>query len=125
MVSPPSLVTTCDRDLVQQVALNLLTNALRAAHEGGKVTVELHEEEGTVRLDVLDSGSGVDLASRERLFEQFFTTSPEGEGTGLGLAIVRSIVTEHGGSVDVSNHEEGGARFTVKWPQSPPAGEGA
>ncbi len=123
MVAPASLVTTCDRDLVQQVALNLLTNALRAAREGGRVTVELHEEAGAVRLDVIDSGSGVDLATRERLFEQFFTTSPEGEGTGLGLAIVRSIVTEHGGSVDVTNQEGGGARFTVKWPRVPQAGE--
>lgn len=122
MLSPPSLVTTCDRDLVQQVAFNLLTNALRAAREGGQVTVELREEAGTVRLDVLDSGSGVDLSARDRLFEQFFTTSPEGEGTGLGLGIVKAIVTEHGGSVDVANHEGGGARFTVRWPRVPQPG---
>ncbi|MDP1828608.1 MAG: HAMP domain-containing sensor histidine kinase [Archangium sp.] len=122
MVSPPTLSATCDRDLLQQVALNLLTNALRAAQAGGKVIVELHEEEGNVRLDVVDSGGGIDLAMKERLFEQFFTTSPEGEGTGLGLAIVRSIVTEHGGSVDVANEAAGGARFTVKWPLTPKAG---
>lgn len=125
MVAPSSLVTVCDRDLVQQVALNLLTNALRAVPSGGKVTVEIREEQGAVSLEVVDSGSGIDLAKKERLFEQFFTTSAEGEGTGLGLAIVKSIVTEHGGTVDVTNQPEGGARFVVKWPRAPQTGAAA
>lgn len=119
MQAPDVLFAICDRDLLQQVALNLLTNALRAAKEGGAVRLELREEHGGVRLDVVDTGPGVDLALKERLFEQFFTTSPEGEGTGLGLAIVKSIVTEHGGTIDVTNETPHGARFSVTLPSPP------
>lgn len=117
MKGPPSLFAVCDRDLVQQVALNLLTNALRAARDGGSVTVELADEGPGVRLDVVDTGPGVELGTKERLFEQFFTTSAEGEGTGLGLAIVKSIVTDHGGTIDVTNEQPHGARFTVTLPK--------
>lgn len=119
MQAPQSLFAICDRDLLQQVALNLLTNALRVTSGGGTVRVELREEHQGIRLDVVDTGPGVDLEIKERLFEQFFTTSAEGEGTGLGLAIVRSIVTEHGGSIDVANETPHGARFTVTLPPRP------
>jgi signal transduction histidine kinase len=79
--------------------------------------VELGEEGPNVRLDVIDTGPGVELEMKERLFEQFFTTSAEGEGTGLGLAIVKSIVTDHGGTIDVTNEHPHGARFTVTLPK--------
>ncbi len=114
--APASLFAVCDRDLLQQVALNLLTNALRANKHGGVVRVELRDDQGGVRLDVVDTGPGVELELKEKLFEQFFTTAAEGEGTGLGLAIVKSIVTEHGGTIDVTNEQPHGARFTVTLP---------
>lgn len=114
--APASLLAVCDRDLIQQLVLNLLTNAMRATRSGGQVRVELRRDGAFAQLAIADSGRGVDLAVKERLFEAFFTTSPEGEGTGLGLAIVRSIVAEHGGTIDVANRAEGGACFTVRWP---------
>ena len=117
MKAPPSLVAVCDRDLVQKVALNLLTHALRAARDGGAVRVELGDTGPSITLDVIDTGPGIDLGMKERLFEQFFTTSPEGEGTGLGLAIVKSIVTDHGGTIDVTNEQPHGARFSVTLPK--------
>jgi len=125
VVSPPSLWAMCDRDLLQQVTLNLLTNAMRATRGGGQIVVELCEAADGVRLDVVDSGHGVDLSQKARLFEHFFTTGAEGEGSGLGLAIVKSIVTEHGGTIDVSNTPGGGARFTVTWPRHAPGAGGA
>lgn len=122
LVAPPRLLSVCDRDQVQQVVLNLLTNAMRATPAGGRVTVELKATDDRVHLEVRDSGPGIDLAHKDRLFEAFFTTTAEGEGTGLGLAIVRSILIEHGGTIDASNLETGGACFTVQWPLGQPGG---
>lgn len=115
-----------DADGVQQVALNLLTNALRATPRGGTVRVllargsfrhaqGLREREG-VRLMVVDTGVGIDAECQSRIFEPFFSTWPEQGGTGLGLAVVKAIVSEHGGTVSVTSRVGAGSEFTVHLP---------
>ena len=70
--------------------------------------------DGTICVAVRDYGSGISETTRDRLFEQFFTTKEE--GLGMGLAIVRSIIDAHGGSVAAENADGGGARFHFRLP---------
>lgn len=81
------------------------------------MTVEIttnHDGDGTIAVAVRDYGSGISEITRERLFEQFFTTKDE--GLGMGLAIVRSIVEAHGGSIAAENADGRGARFHFRLP---------
>jgi PAS domain S-box-containing protein len=117
---------------IQQVLLNLVTNAAHAMREaGGTITIELVDialpsgldtphpdlKPGRfVKLAVRDTGCGVDSASVERIFEPFFTTKRAGEGTGLGLAVVHGIVKAHNGAVTVASVPARGSTFTVFLP---------
>lgn len=109
-----------DGHLLQQVVLNLLTNAqqaIRAANGGGVIrvrTVTLSPER--VALIVEDDGPGIPDDVRARVFDPFFTTKPKGEGTGLGLSLVHGTVTRHGGTIRVTRSDDGGARFVVEIP---------
>jgi two-component system NtrC family sensor kinase len=106
----------CAPGLLNQVVLNLLTNAVDAVGESGQVTVATGRDAGTFRLTVSDSGPGVPDALRERIFEPFFTTKEVGAGTGMGLAISYRIVERHRGRIEVGRSAEGGAAFTVHIP---------
>jgi signal transduction histidine kinase len=80
------------------------------------VTVRTRADEEGVRLDVIDTGCGIDPVIRERIFDPFFTTKPVGVGTGLGLSISYGIVQDHGGKIEVESSPGNGARFTVRLP---------
>ncbi|HVV85135.1 MAG TPA: HAMP domain-containing sensor histidine kinase [Kofleriaceae bacterium] len=108
-----------DVDQLQQVALNLVRNALQVTPRGGAIAVRIDEADGRVRLCVGDTGPGVDPASVDRLFEPFFTTRASDGGTGLGLAVVRAIADEHRAAIDVRARAGGGAEFLVSFPASP------
>jgi two-component system NtrC family sensor kinase len=111
----------CQAARVHQVIVNLLMNAIDACQPEGSVTVRtgaLPEDKG-VRIEVADTGSGIDPAIRERIFDPFFTTKPVGEGTGLGLSISYGIVHEHHGSIDVESTPGRGTCFTVRLPKEP------
>jgi signal transduction histidine kinase len=120
----PKLVA--DVDQVQQVTLNLLSNALRATPRGGRIHLTLAsssfkpsegaQERPSVALVVEDTGCGISEESLGHIFEPFFTTWPEAGGAGLGLAVVKSIVNEHGGAIAVSSEKGAGTRFTVHFP---------
>jgi len=102
---------------LEQVLINLITNAVHAVETGGTVIVRAHTASPqTVQLEVADSGHGVRDDDRERIFEPFFTTKPDGKGTGLGLPIVRNIVEQHRGTVSVHKSHLGGASFCVTIP---------
>ncbi len=107
---------TCFGAKLNQVVMNLVMNAIDACPEGGAVTVRTRADEGGVRLDVVDTGCGIDPAIRERIFDPFFTTKPVGVGTGLGLSISYGIVQDHGGTIEVDSTPGQGSRFTVRLP---------
>jgi signal transduction histidine kinase len=108
-----------DRDQVQQIALNLVKNALAATPAGGIITVRIDRVAESVRLCVRDTGAGIDPTTQARLFEPFFTTRASEGGTGLGLAVVRSIADEHRAKVDVYSEPGCGAEFVVSFPARP------
>lgn len=104
---------------VEQVVLNLVINAVQAmdGRQGARVVrVATGHDDLHAWLTVEDTGPGFAPGVAERIFERFFTTKPVGKGTGLGLWIAREIITEHGGTVEAGNREEGGARFRLQFP---------
>jgi two-component system NtrC family sensor kinase len=122
------LVTTDDvglvwgvRDQLEQVLVNLVTNACHAAGPRGHVRVKAcRPSPGVVEFRVSDDGPGVPDTMRDDIFRPFFTTKRDGHGTGLGLAIVRNLVERHAGKIAVESQEMiGGATFVVTLPASP------
>lgn len=106
-----------DGDQLQQLLLNLVRNGLQATAAGGTVTVRIGEASGAkVRLEVSDTGSGMDPETEAQVFEPFFTTRRSEGGTGLGLPVVRAIVDEHHGTVEVQTVAGSGTRVTVTFP---------
>ena len=107
-----------DARQLQQVILNLITNALQAmaSQGGGTLGVATRFDLGQVILEVTDTGPGIPLEARARIFEPFFTTKEEGEGTGLGLSVSYGIVTAHGGTIDLAEVSDEGTRFVVTLP---------
>jgi signal transduction histidine kinase len=112
---PRRVHVNLDRDMLHRAVLNLVLNALDAMPEGGELVITSWSGAHVFELEVADSGPGVPDAIVDRLFEPFFTTKRE--GTGLGLAIVQRIAEAHGGHVRVANCPEGGAAFTLRFPQ--------
>jgi hypothetical protein len=115
---PPALVIGDPRDL-EQVFVNLLTNARDASPDGGVVTCRLEHCGENVRVTVADRGAGLTPAAAERVFQPFYTTKTSG-GTGLGLAISRDIVQRHGGTIALTARPGGGAEARVELPLVPP-----
>ncbi len=103
---------------LQQVVLNLLTNAMDATPPGGGlfVTTRSRPDAGQVELEVRDTGHGIPLAQQKQIFEPFFSTKNPGEGTGLGLFISTQIVREHRGRIEVISEEGSGSTFRVVLP---------
>jgi two-component system, NtrC family, sensor kinase len=108
----------CRAARVHQVIVNLLMNAIDACGSDGVVTIRTgaEAETGGVRIEVADTGCGIDPQIRERIFDPFFTTKPIGEGTGLGLSISYGIVEEHHGTIDVQSTPGHGTSFVVHLP---------
>jgi two-component system NtrC family sensor kinase len=102
---------------LEQVLINLITNAVHAVESGGQVVVCARVDgPKAILIEVADSGPGITDEDRERIFEPFFTTKPDGKGTGLGLSIVRNIVEQHRGEIAVGRSELGGAAFRIVLP---------
>ena len=103
-----------DRTLLRQAVLNLIKNGLEGMSQGGVLTVVTRRTDDSVEISVSDTGPGITAEVGRRLFEQFFTTKPQ--GTGLGLPISRQIVEEHGGRLGWVSTPGAGATFTVTLP---------
>jgi signal transduction histidine kinase len=97
--------------------MNLMINAIQAMPKGGTLTVDAKEDpEGTVRVDIRDTGLGIEPEALEHIFEPFFTTKEVGKGTGLGLSVCYSLVKRHGGRIEVRSTPGQGTVFSVLLP---------
>jgi hypothetical protein len=106
-----------DEAQLKQVVLNLVTNALDAVDEHGRITIRTSRgPQGQVSLVVEDDGAGIPREDLERLFDPFFTTKPVGQGTGIGLSTCYTIVQGHGGQIFVCSDEGKGTSFCVTLP---------
>ncbi len=104
---------------VNQVFLNIITNAAQAMPEtGGKLIIDVKQTQDSVVVRFKDTGKGMDENTRAKMFDPFFTTKPIGQGTGLGMAISYKIVEEHSGTIDVSSAEGKGTEITLSFPIS-------
>jgi two-component system NtrC family sensor kinase len=105
-------------DAVQmsQVLVNLITNAIHALSNGGKVTVITKRKGRQVSLTVKDTGTGMAAEVKKKIFEPFFTTKAVGQGTGLGLSVVHGIIESHNGSITVSSVPGKGSKFEIRLP---------
>jgi two-component system C4-dicarboxylate transport sensor histidine kinase DctB len=108
----------CDSNRLEQVLVNLFTNALdaMAGCEVRQLSVGVERTAERVMIGVADTGPGIPEHIRSHLFEPFFTTKPQGQGLGLGLAISEQIVREFGGLMRVEAADTGGARFIIELP---------
>jgi two-component system NtrC family sensor kinase len=102
--------------LLNQVVMNILSNAADALGGEGVIEIATNEQNGLYRIEINDSGPGVPETVRDRIFEPFFTTKPVGAGTGLGLAIAYAVVRAHKGEIAVDGGPLGGARFVIQLP---------
>jgi signal transduction histidine kinase len=109
-------VIVSDGDRVLQIVDNLLSNAFRATPDGGRIEIELGQDNGTVHVAVEDTGPGIAPDQAERLFRPF--VSGEGGGTGLGLAIARELSHALGGSIELDSEPGRGSRFELLLPAS-------
>lgn len=107
-----------DAAQIQQVITNLLSNAIGAMPGGGKATVSLSAQTDADRacIQVTDTGTGIDSADVNHIFEPFYTTKDVGQGTGLGLSIAYGIVREHGGEIKVESERGKQTTFSVYFP---------
>jgi PAS domain S-box-containing protein len=105
-----------------QVILNLVVNAMQALAEGdpakNRIAISTRNEGDQVLVEVEDSGAGVPVELRERIFEPFVSTKEIGEGTGLGLFVSRNIVRDFGGEISLDSRDGGGAVFRVSFPKA-------
>ena len=99
---------------LQGALLNLIHNASQVTPKGFEVVVEAKLDNGSLAIEVTDSGTGVPNAIKSKIFEPFFTTKTH--GTGLGLAVVKSVINAHDGVLNVGDAENGGACFSVSLP---------
>jgi two-component system, NtrC family, sensor kinase len=105
-----------DRQLMKEVIMNLLINAVDAVPDGGIIRITTLAEDKKVQLKVHDRGHGIPGEIQDQIFDPFFTTNGTGEGTGLGLSISLGIVQAHGGTLSVSSSPENGTTFTIQLP---------
>jgi len=109
-------LVSIDRDQLTQVLVNLVKNAEEAmVGRAGAIHVRIKAGDEQVVLEVEDEGPGIPAELKARLFEPYVTTKPQ--GTGLGLAIALRIIQEHGGQLDVTDGQAGGALFRISLPR--------
>jgi signal transduction histidine kinase len=101
---------------LQQVFLNLFLNARDAMPTGGMLEIRTGSHNGSVEVEVVDTGNGIPREYIHKIFDPFFTTKPGGRGTGLGLSVSYGIIKEHSGKIDVRSTPGRGTSFHVEFP---------
>jgi signal transduction histidine kinase len=107
-----------DRKSLQQVFLNLFINAIQAMPDGGNLLIRVQNSDDGhwLKIDIKDSGVGIDPEHLPHIFDPFFTTKTVGRGTGLGLSVTYGIIEKHGGHIEAHSQKEKGATFTISLP---------
>jgi len=121
--APHPVWVRADADRLRQVLGNLLSNAIRYTDQGGHVLLKVRAENDEAVLTVQDTGVGIAPGDLPRVFDRFWRADPARQratgGTGLGLTIAHRIVTDHGGTIEVTSRPHIGTTFTVRLPLSP------
>jgi signal transduction histidine kinase len=107
---------SCSPSHINQVFLNLITNAAQAIKEKGDIVITTTADEEHVTITIADNGCGIPKHLMEKIRDPFFTTKEVGQGTGLGLSIVDRIIGSHNGELRIESEEGSGAVFTVVLP---------
>ena len=120
-LSPAAPVVVGNAIQLEQVFINLLTNARDAMADSPRKMVRISTRvvHDVVDLVFSDTGSGIPEGLEQRIFDPFFTTKEVGQGTGLGLSITYGIIKDHGGAIAVANRPQGGAVFQIRLPRAP------
>jgi signal transduction histidine kinase len=113
--SADSIEVNVDADQIQQVLVNIITNAVQAMPQGGTLAISTGERGGFQEVTIADSGAGIPEQVRGKIFEPLFTT--RAKGIGLGLAISKSIIDRHGGHIEVQSRVGEGTAFTIMLPK--------
>jgi histidine kinase len=127
----PGLVALIDESRLEQVFINLLSNARDAIHEahgqtGGRIRVGSRVlSSSEIEIEISDNGIGMTEETRSKIFNPFFTTKDAGKGTGLGLSISHAILQDHGGSIDCVSDKGKGTTFRIRLPRYVSAAEPA
>jgi two-component system, NtrC family, sensor kinase len=122
--------TIADAHQLQQVFLNVITNAEHAmleAHGSGRLLIRSHADRQSNRItvEIIDNGPGIPESHLTKIFDPFFTTKEVGKGTGLGLSLSYGIVKEHGGNIYVSSRLGEGSAFVIELPITVPSSQGS
>ncbi len=103
-----------DPEQIQQVLINIITNAVQAMPDGGKLAIGAREKGKFLEVEIADTGAGIPEEVRDEVFEPLFTT--RAKGIGLGLAVCKSIIDRHGGEIEVKSKVGEGTTFNIKLP---------
>ena len=109
-----------DRDKIEKIISNLLSNAFKFTQEGGKIDFKLVKLDTEIEISVKDTGFGIPQERREKIFDRFYqvdgSSTRDGEGTGIGLALTKELVELHKGFISVESELDKGTTFTLKFP---------
>ena len=103
-----------DTDQIRQVLMNMVTNAVQAMPEGGKLTIEARQKNSFLEMEIADAGCGISKETVDKIFDPLYTT--RAKGIGLGLAVCKSIIDRHEGRIEVQSEVGKGTTFTIKLP---------
>jgi two-component system NtrC family sensor kinase len=112
-------VVLADDTQLELALLNLVTNALDAMPDGGRLSVHVAPTPNGVRLEIRDTGSGIPPELLSKIFDPWVTTKPPGLGAGLGLSITRDVIERLGGTISAASTPGEGATFVVELPGAP------
>jgi len=119
---PSKLIVKGDREHLQRVFINLIDNAIKYNHEGGKIEFKVSAKNRGVQISLFNTGTGIPAADLDRVFEQFYrvekSRSAEYGGSGLGLSIVKRIIELHGGRIDIESEPSAGTRVNIFIPKT-------
>jgi signal transduction histidine kinase len=119
------LMLNYDPQLIEQVLINLIQNAIQAMPKGGRLTLAVGKHNHSAIIQIQDTGVGIPEENLKKIFDPFFTTKPIGEGTGLGLSVSYGIIKNHDGDIRVQSKVGKGTVFTIRLPLDEGSGNGA